>query len=239
MMIAKCNVAGKPVICATQMLESMTYNPRPTRAEVSDVANAVLDGADCVMLSGETAKGKYPIEAVNMMAETAYLAESAICYQPLFDQLRALTPRPTETAETLAMSAVAAAIEQAAGAIIVLSTSGVSARLISKYRPQCPIICVTRSEQTARQMHLSRGVYPMYYPESRGIPADKWQVDVDNRIRFGLKNALELGIIKAEQTVMAVQGWKGGLGHTNTLRILSVPSDPSDLDIDPIERVNA
>lgn len=99
------------------------YNPRPTRAEVSDVANAVLDGADCVMLSGETAKGKYPLEAVKMMAETAFLAESAIAYQPLFDQLRALTPRPTETAETLAFSAVAAAIEQDAGAIVVLSTS--------------------------------------------------------------------------------------------------------------------
>jgi len=238
MMIAKCNVAGKPVICATQMLESMTYNPRPTRAEVSDVANAVLDGADCVMLSGETAKGKYPIEAVKMMAETAFLAESAICYPPLFDQLRQLTTRPTETAETLAMSAVAAAIEQDAGAIIVLSTSGVTARLISKYRPQCPIVCVTRNEQTARQLHLSRGVYPVHYPEPRGVPADKWQVDVDNRIRHGLKTALQLGIVKPEATVMAVQGWKGGLGHTNTLRILSVPSDSADLDIQPIERAN-
>ncbi|KAK8850612.1 pyruvate kinase [Kwoniella newhampshirensis] len=236
MMIAKCNVAGKPVICATQMLESMTYNPRPTRAEVSDVANAVIDGADCVMLSGETAKGKYPIEAVKMMAETAYLAESSICYPPLFDQLRQLTPRPTETAETLALSAVAATIEQAAGAIIVLSTSGVSARLISKYRPECPIICVTRDQQTARQLHLSRGCYPVWYPEPRGVPGEKWQIDVDNRIRFGLRAALALKIIKAEDTIMAVQGWKGGLGHTNTLRILSVPSDPADLDLHAIER---
>ncbi|WWD20791.1 pyruvate kinase [Kwoniella shandongensis] len=236
MMIAKCNVAGKPVICATQMLESMTYNPRPTRAEVSDVANAVIDGADCVMLSGETAKGKYPIEAVKMMAETAYLAESSISYPPLFDQLRQLTPRPTETAETLALSAVAATIEQDAGAIIVLSTSGVSARLISKYRPECPIICVTRDQQTARQLHLSRGVYPVWYPEPRGVPGEKWQIDVDNRIRFGLRAALALKIIKAEDTIMAVQGWKGGLGHTNTLRILSVPSDPADLDLHAIER---
>ncbi|RSH81112.1 Pyruvate kinase [Apiotrichum porosum] len=236
MMIAKCNIAGKPVICATQMLESMTFNPRPTRAEVSDVANAVLDGADCVMLSGETAKGNYPIEAVKMMAETAYLAESALSNSALFDQLRQLTPRPTETAETLALSAVAAAIEQDAGAIIVLSTSGVSARLISKYRPSCPIICVTRKEQTARQLHLSRGVYPVWYPEPRGVPGDKWQVDVDNRIRFGLKMALELKIVKPEATVMAVQGWKGGLGHTNTLRILSVPSDPADLEIAYIDR---
>jgi pyruvate kinase len=173
------------------------------------------------MLSGETAKGKYPIEAVKVMAETAYLAENSIAYQALFDQLRQLTARPTETAETLAMSAVAASIEQGAGAIIVLSTSGISARFLSKFRPQCPIICVTRSEQTARQLHLSRGVYPVHYPEPRGVPEGQWQIDVDNRIRFGLGNALKLGIIKPDATIMAVQGWKGGLGHTNTLRILS------------------
>jgi pyruvate kinase len=115
------------------------------------------------MLSGETAKGKYPLEAgessffvhplqshfmrykadltVKVMAETAYLAENALAYPSVFDQLRQLTPRPTETAETLAMSAVAASIEQSAGAIIVLSTSGISARFLSKFRPQCPIIC--------------------------------------------------------------------------------------------------
>lgn len=123
------------------------------------MANAVLDGADCVMLSGETAKGSYPIQsgksckfnnnlaantlAVLMMAETCYLAESAICYPPLYDELRAVTPRPTETAETVAMAAVAAALEQGAGAILVLSTSGNTARLVSKYRPNVPIITST------------------------------------------------------------------------------------------------
>ena len=123
MMIAKCNIAGKPVICATQMLESMTYNPRPTRAEVSDVGNAVLDGADCVMLSGETAKGNYPKEAVSMMHETCLLAEVAIPYINHFDELRSLAPRPVPTTESVAMAAVSASLEQNAGAVLVLTTS--------------------------------------------------------------------------------------------------------------------
>ncbi|KAI0931884.1 hypothetical protein AcW2_000661 [Taiwanofungus camphoratus] len=231
MMIAKCNIAGKPVIVATQMLE---YNPRPTRAEVSDVANAVLDGADCVMLSGEVAKGSYPIQSVLMMAETCLLAETAICYPPLYDELRATAPRPTETAETAALAAVAAAYEQNASAIIVLSTSGNTARLVSKYRPSVPIITVTRNQQTARQIHLHRGCYPFWYPEPRGIESHQWQTDVDNRIRFGLRNALQLNIIKTGTTIIALQGWKGGLGHTNTLRILSVPTDPADLELQPL-----
>jgi len=132
------------------------------------------------------------------------------------------------------MSAVAAAREQNASAILVLSTSGNSAGLISKYRPAVPILTITRNEQTARQLHLHRGCYPFWYPEPRGIADHHWQQDVDNRLRFGMRSALDLKVIKAGSTVIAVQGWKGGLGHTNTLRILTVPTDPADLETVPL-----
>ncbi|KAF9351925.1 Pyruvate kinase [Mortierella sp. NVP85] len=217
MMVSKCNLAGKPVICATQMLESMTVNPRPTRAEVSDVANAVLDGVDCVMLSGETAKGSYPLEAVRTMAETCILSESAICYPPLFNELRLLQKRPTATTETVAISAVSAAWEQNAGAIVVLSTSGDSARLVSKYRPQANIVIVTRKESTARQVHLSRGCYPFIYNEPK---VEDWQEDVDNRLRWGMDQAIQHGLLKSGQAVVVIQGFRAGYGNTNTMRIV-------------------
>ncbi|KAF8937606.1 pyruvate kinase [Dissophora ornata] len=217
MMVSKCNLAGKPVICATQMLESMTYNPRPTRAEVSDVANAVLDGVDCVMLSGETAKGSYPLEAVRTMAETCVLSESAICYPPLFNELRMLQQRPTETTETVACSAVSAAHEQNAGAIVVLSTSGDTARLVSKYRPQANIIIVTRAESTARAVHLSRGCYPFIYSQPKN---EDWQEDVDARLRWGMDEAISHGLLKSGQSVIVIQGFRSGYGNTNTMRIV-------------------
>jgi len=221
MMIAKCNLAGKPIICATQMLESMTYNPRPTRAEVSDVGNAVLDGADCVMLSGETAKGSYPEGAVTMMHETCLLAETAISYQPLFNELRQLTIRPTSTTETCAIAAVSASFEQKASAILVLSISGSTARLLSKYRPTCPILMITRTPKASRYSHLYRGVYPFLFPEPKpDFTKENWQVDVDRRLKWGMAEAEKLGILAKGDTVVAVQGWRGGLGHTNTVRIL-------------------
>lgn len=231
MMITKCNIAGKPAICATQMLESMTYNPRPTRAEVSDVGNAVLDGADCVMLSGETAKGNYPKEAVSMMHETCLLAEVAIPYVTAFDELRRLMLPPVPTPETCAMAAVSASLEQNAGAILVLTTSGSSARLISKYRPVCPIIMVTRNGRAARYSHLYRGVWPFHYdeekPDFKTVP---WQEDVDKRLKWGIGNAMKLGILSKGDAVVCVQGWRGGMGNTNTIRI--VPAD-DNLGLDP------
>ncbi|KAI9739581.1 MAG: hypothetical protein M1834_006299 [Cirrosporium novae-zelandiae] len=226
MMISKCNRVGKPVICATQMLESMTYNPRPTRAEVSDVGNAVLDGADCVMLSGETAKGNYPKEAVTMMHETCLMAEVAIPYVSLFDELRSLVPRPTDTTESVAMAAVSASLELAAGAILVLTTSGLTARLVAKFRPVCPIIMVTRNPHASRYSHLYRGVYPFLFPESKpDFSVTNWQEDVDRRIKWGISHAINLGVLGKGDSVVCIQGWKGGRGHTNTLRIVPAEED--------------
>eukprot|EP00123_Amoebidium_parasiticum_P000982 comp11946_c0_seq1/m.6617 comp11946_c0_seq1/g.6617 ORF comp11946_c0_seq1/g.6617 comp11946_c0_seq1/m.6617 type:complete len:530 (-) comp11946_c0_seq1:526-2115(-) len=220
MIIAQCNMAGKPVICATQMLDSMTYNPRPTRAEVSDVANAVLDGADCVMLSGETAKGNYPVETVTLMAKICREAEAAFLYKAVFDDLKILCETPT-TAETVSLAAVEASFKQKAGAIIVLSTSGYTAQLISKYRPQAPILLVTRDAQVARQANLSRGVFPLLYTDDQ---ATIFQDDVDNRINWALNEALNANFVHPGDNIVAVQGWRGGIGHTNTMRVLQVPS---------------
>lgn len=218
-LIAKCNLAGKPVICATQMLESMTYNPRPTRAEVSDVGNAVLDGADCVMLSGETAKGNYPINAVTIMAETALIAEQAIPYVATYDDLRNFTPKPTSTTETIAAAAVSSVFEQKAKAIIVLSTTGDTPRLVSKYKPNVPIIMVTRNPRAARFSHLYRGVFPFVYESDT---ESEWTKDVESRLNFGIAKAKEFGMLKEGDTIVTIQGFAAGVGHSNTLRVLTV-----------------
>jgi len=219
MMISRCNITGKSVICATHMLESMTYNPRPTRAEVSDVANAVLDGSDCVMLSGETAKGNYPIEAVTTMHRICREAESAIYYSSLSRELRQATPKPLSSDEATASSAVTAAFESNVTALIVLTTSGNSARLVSKYRPPVPIITVTRDAQVARLSHLYRGLIPIHYNQPKHAI---WQEDVDARIAFAMDYGKKTGILKTGDTVVGIQGWKGGIGNTNTIRLLRV-----------------
>lgn len=219
MMIGRCNSAGKPVICATQMLESMVSHPRPTRAEGSDVANAVLDGADCVMLSGETAKGQFPVEAVAMMHSICREAEAAIFHQQLFEELRRLTPLSSDPTEVTAIGAVESSFKCGAGAIIVLTTTGRSAHLLSRYRPRCPIIAVTRSPQVARQSQLLRGVFPvLFHP----LPAPVWADDVDNRVDFGMDIGKARGFFKAGDMVIVVTGWIPGSGHTNIMRSVIV-----------------
>jgi pyruvate kinase len=183
------------------------------------------------MLSGETAKGNYPKESVTIMHETCLLAEVAIPYVNAFDELRRLAPIPVPTTESCAMAAVSASLEQNAGAILVLSTSGKTARLISKYRPVCPIIMVSRNARASRYSHLYRGVWPFHYPEEKpDFKQVSWQEDVDKRLRWGIKHAIDLGILTKGDPVVTVQGWRGGMGHTNTLRI--VPAEPEDLGLD-------
>jgi len=219
MMIAKCNMAGKPVICATQMLESMVKKPRPTRAESSDVANAVLDGADCVMLSGETAKGEYPIEAVQVMHAISLEAEAALFTKSIFIEMSLKTKAPTDSTTAIAMSAVSASLSTVASAIIVITTTGRTAHVLSKFRPRCPIIAVSRHAQTTRQAHLFRGILPLYYKDGR---KEDWPGDVDARIQSALDMGKKRKFIKSGDNVVIVTGWRQGAGATNTMRVLLV-----------------
>uniref|UniRef100_A0A673BTJ2 Pyruvate kinase n=1 Tax=Sphaeramia orbicularis TaxID=375764 RepID=A0A673BTJ2_9TELE len=219
MMIGRCNRAGKPITCATQMLESMIKKPRPTRAEGSDVANAVLDGADCIMLSGETAKGDYPLEAVRTQHMIAREAEAAMFHRQVFEDLRRSTPHCKDPAEAIAIGAVEASFKSLASAIIVLTGSGRSAHLISRYRPRAPILAVTRNAQTARQAHLYRGIFPVLYTK----PAhDVWAEDVDMRVNFAMDMGKVRGFFKEGDVVIVLTGWRPGSGYTNTMRVVLV-----------------
>jgi len=220
MIIARCNVIGKPVICATQMLESMVTKPRPTRAEVSDVANAVLDGADCVMLSGETAKGDYPVEAVSMMAKISNDAEGAIFNQQYFNDLRSTTGITKDWSEVIGDAVVEASFKCNASCIVVLTRSGASAQLIAKYRPRCPIYAITRFEQAARQCMLYRNIHPILYEDE---VAPQWDEDMDNRINFVFKSGIARGDIASGQMAVVVKGWQPGSGNTNSMCIVRVP----------------
>jgi len=197
-MIARANIKGKMIICATQMLDSMMTHPRPTRAEIVDVASACLDGADAVMLSGETAKGKFPLEAVKVMSRTCQAAEASYDSAGFFSALCGSSQTPTSVdndeafllhetlavrewlggrghegegvadvesdapmtqadVESLASSAVHAAFEVGAPAIVCLTNSGRTAALVAKYRPKCPVLCLTSNPETAKQLQLRRG----------------------------------------------------------------------------------
>ncbi|KAJ8407784.1 hypothetical protein AAFF_G00268280 [Aldrovandia affinis] len=220
MMIGRCNRAGKPITCATQMLESMIKKPRPTRAEGSDVANAVLDGADCIMLSGETAKGDYPLEAVRTQHKIAREAEAAMFHRQLFEELRRTTHLTRDPSEAVAIGAVESSFKCCASAIIVLTKTGRSAHLLSRYRPRAPIVAITRNEQTARQCHLYRGIFPVLYNK----PAhDVWAEDVDLRVNFAMEMGKARGFYKAGDVVIVLTGWRPGSGYTNTMRVVLVP----------------
>ncbi|XP_047133063.1 pyruvate kinase PKM isoform X1 [Hydra vulgaris] len=221
-LITRCNRAGKPVICATQMLESMIKNPRPTRAEITDVGNAVVDGADCVMLSGETANGAYPIEAVAVMHKICRQAATVQFYKESFSEHLSKN-YVTNATETTCIAAVAASFKALASAIIVLTTSGRTSWIMSKYRPQCPIIVITRNEQVARLCHLYRGLFPLVYSTPR-IKA--WHEDMFDRLEFAITYGKDMGFIKTGSSVVFVSGCQPGTNSTNTVQIIQVDEKP-------------
>lgn len=157
-LITKCRMLGKRVITATEMLESMIHNPRPTRAEISDVANAVYDGSSAVMLSGETAAGKYPVEAVGAMAKIAEETENNIHYEKRFNNN---SFRIGNTLDAISHSTCGMAIDLGASAIVVCSHSGMTARMVSRFRPPVDIIGLTTNERASRKLALSWGVTPV------------------------------------------------------------------------------
>jgi len=214
MMIHKCNAIGKPVITATQMLESMVTNPRPTRAEATDVANAVFDGSDCVMLSGETAKGKYPVKTVLMMSKICNQAEGDIDYRALYRKQRATAaPGAASIPETIASSAVKTSWDICAKLIVCLTETGNTARLVSKYRPSCPVLTVTSNARVARQTLLYRATIPFLVESMHGT---------DQLIQRALGHAKKLQLLQDGELVVLTSGKIEGVsGSTNILRVLT------------------
>jgi len=155
------------------------------------------------------------------MHKIAHEAESAIYHKQLFEELRTLTPRPTDITHTTAIAAVEASVNCLASAVITITTSGKSAQMMSAYHPRCPILAVTRSGQTARQLHLHRGIVPVLYT---GGPTVDWTEDVDSRINYALEVGHDCQILKSGALVVIVTGWRAGSGYTNTIRVVSVPA---------------
>ncbi|MFV1972728.1 MAG: pyruvate kinase [Thiohalobacterales bacterium] len=202
---------GKPVITATQMLASMEHNPKPTRAEASDVANAILDGTSAVMLSGETAVGNYPIEAVRTMATVASRAEASLGE---YGYLQKIIPNPSNIiTETVGQAAVSMATNLNAAAIICLTERGFTSRLISKYRPACTILAITSSSVVCRKLSMNWGVIPLLYT---GVPSD------EARIEFAISRARELGYVSEQDIVIVTSGQYQRAGGTDTIRVIKV-----------------
>jgi len=202
---------GKPVITATQMLDSMERNPRPTRAEVSDVANAILDGTSAVMLSGETAAGAYPVQAVETMASICIEAEASLRE---FGTLQNIRPNPSNVVtEAVAQASITMANHLMASAIIALTDSGFTARSISKYRPRCPILAVTRNEKLVHKLAMNWGVIPILDTQSGSD---------DARIEFAIAWARKKGLVDLGDILVATAGRSQRAGGTNMIQVLEV-----------------
>jgi pyruvate kinase len=201
---------GKPVITATQMLDSMERNPLPTRAEVSDVANAILDGTSAVMLSGETAVGAHPVEAVRTMSALALRAEESIRE---YGHLQNIRPEPAHVVtEAVSQAAVTMSRHLGAAAIITLTESGFTSRSISKYRPECPILAVTVSPRVMRKLALNWGVTALLFEGERSDEA---------MIAYGIRRGRELGYIERGDVVVATAGVTRRSGSTNMIRVVT------------------
>ena len=207
-MIKKCNELGKPVITATQMLDSMIRNPRPTRAEVTDVANAIYDGTDAIMLSGETAAGKYPVEAVKVMASIAKRIEETLNYEEL---LRNNNLKGSTVTDAISYATCTTAIELNASAIVTSTSSGYTAGMVSKFRPKTPIIAATDSDVTRRQLSLSWGVYTIKSPKA---------TNTDEVIEYSIEVSKEAGYVKEGELVVITAGVPvGQSGTTNLIKV--------------------
>lgn len=208
MLIKKCNKYAKPVITATQMLDSMQRNPRPTRAEASDVANAIFDGTDAIMLSGETAAGAYPVEAVQTMNNIAERTESALNHREILAQRSKETEH--NITDSICQSVVHTVINLDSDAVITPTESGHTARMVSKYRPKAPIIAVTSHEKVRNQLSLVWGVYPQL-----GETASS----TDEMLNQSVNAALKSGIVKQGDNVVITAGVPvGKAGTTNIMK---------------------
>ena len=203
--------AGKPVITATQMLDSMERNPRPTRAEVSDVANAIFDGSSALMLSGETAVGRYPVESVETMSGLALVAEANLRE---YGELQKITSLPADKkAEAVAQAAIAMSEHLSAAAIICLTESGLTARRISKYRPDSAILAVAMEERVVRRLAMNWGVVPLLY-QGEAVDAA--------RVEFAIERAKKDGILRRGDVVVATGSSKREGGSTDQIRVVTV-----------------
>ena len=205
MMIEKCNAAGKPVVTATQMLDSMMRNPRPTRAEVSDVANAILDGTDAIMLSGESANGDWPVESVQTMAKIAVEAETKLNYETAVSTAKSHIPAVSGVISRAACNAA----NELNAAAVSSTKSGATARRISQCRPDCPIVAVTPCEKVAKSLAFCFGVYPVVAED---------QNSTDAMMANATKIAVENGFAKAGDTVVIAAGLDQ-VGSTNLLKV--------------------
>ncbi len=210
--IADCNYAGKPVITATQMLDSMVRSARPTRAEASDVANAIFDGTDAIMLSGETAIGAFPGEATATMARIAERTEEALNYRELLEDFQLVVDR--SVTDAISYATCRAAGDLGAAAIISATQSGHTARMVSKYKPRAPVIAVTPSEKVAAALTLTWGVYPLLSPPTS---------NTDEVFATAVRVALEAELIYDGDLIILTAGVPVGVpGTTNFLRIETI-----------------